>query len=815
MSPLSLLKRAIGFRGMIRRRAGHRLLAGLLGAWLAFPVLAAAAENGAASAPSARSTNAIMPDAPGSPGAAAAPIGSQAQTEHARLTLLAEHASVAPNSSIMLAFSLRSIPHWHTYWKNPGDTGLPTRINWTLPEGVTAGSIIWPTPSRLPTPPLMSFGYEGTAVLLVPLTVADGVRGPLDVHAKVRWLVCAEQCVPENAEVALQLPVQPPTDAGDAVVRAALAAAPVAAAGWQIQAQQNGATLRIDGTVPAGQTVPARLWFFPDQKDVIAPAAAQPFAVDGQHFALTVPLIQPHGSGAGAAAGAVTPVGASAAEAAVASATTLSPPATGPGAMALSQPLAGLLVSDGPPETRRAWTFAAPLAHVDQLTPVVDRAPTPWQADGQPGPAGASGLAALAVALGLAFVGGMLLNLMPCVLPVLSIKVFALLGEAHASRRRLALQGGLFLAGVLVSFWVLAGLLLGLKAAGASVGWGFQLQSPGFVVLLAILFTLLALNFAGLFEIGLGLQARAGDLEQRAGHQGSALFASFSSGVLTTLVATPCTAPFLGAGIGFTLERSAFEALLVFTAMGLGVGLPVTLLALFPAWLTRVPRPGAWMQTLKQLFAFPMLATVAWLCWVLGHQRGVDAIGLLLLGLTLVAMAAWLYGRWQVTMAMGRVGLQPALAVVLLLTGLWIAWPRGEAGALENTAMGRSGEASAPADAPAWLPYSDSRLAELRAQHKTVFVDFTAAWCISCQVNKRTSLHTLAVSGRMKALGVAALEADWSNASPEITAALGRLHRNAVPVYAVYPADGGEPRLLPEVLTPAIVIDALEHAAKT
>ncbi len=584
-------------------------------------------------------------------------VSSSLSTEHASVVLTTTPEKFAIGKDLKAEVTLTSIPGWHTYYKNPGDVGLPTRIKWTLPTGVTAGDIEWPEPTRFTQAKLVSYGYAGKVTLMIPISVASDYKGDVPLHAKVKWLVCAEQCVPEEAELEL-------------LVRSA---------------------------------------------------------------------------------------------------------------------------SDSSSGSLTTW-----------LTALV-----------------------------FAFVGGLLLNLMPCVLPVLSIKVFALLGERDAPRSQLAKHGFTFLFGVLLSFWVLAGILLVLQSAGATIGWGFQLQSPYFVTLLTALFTLLGLNFLGVFELGTSLQGAAGELEQRASRGGSAVLGSFSSGVLTTLVATPCTAPFLGAGIGFTLGQSPLYSMSVFTAMGLGVGLPVTLLALSPGWLRYVPRPGAWMLLLKQLFAFPMFFTVVWLIWVIGHQRGVDAMALDLVGLVFIAISAWLWGRAQHHLAHSLLQRlrQVALALFFLILGFLFAWPSA---LHEQVDLGFTSKSSLPqASNPSgqdlaqvlpsssakvltgvWLPYSEQRLSDARQQGQAVFVDFTAAWCLSCQVNKRTTLHSEAVTELFKKLNVVTLEADWTNADPVITLALSRLHRNAVPVYAVYPANGGEPTLLPEVLTPSIVTDALNQAAQ-
>jgi thiol:disulfide interchange protein DsbD len=394
------------------------------------------------------------------------------------------------------------------------------------------------------------------------------------------------------------------------------------------------------------------------------------------------------------------------------------------------------------------------------------------------------------VALGFAFIGGILLNLMPCVFPVLGIKVMGFVEHAHGEQRSMRLQGWIFSAGVLASFLALAGLMLLLRAGGAQLGWGFQLQSPAVVMLLAALFFVLALNLSGVFEWGAFAQSMTSSVSARGRYADA-----FLAGVLASVVATPCTAPFMGAAVGFTLTQSAANALAVFAMLGVGMALPVLLLAHFPALLRRLPRPGPWMETFKQVLAFPLYATVAWLTWVLGAQSGNDAVLALLAGLVLVAMAAWMYGRFEHSSTPWRA----AVALLLAAAGLAVAWPAPQGAAAASSASARPGEI-------AWQEWSPEKVAQLRAQGKAVFVDFTAAWCVTCQVNKRVALNNDEVVRAFADRDVVALRADWTRHDPRITATLSGMGRNAIPVYALYLPGEPQPRLLPEVLTPGIVL---------
>ncbi len=684
------------------------------------------------------------------------------KTPHVEAELIARHTAIVPGQPIEVALRLKIIEHWHTYWQNPGDSGLPTKLKWTLPSGFTAGAIEWPHPKKLPLGPLMNFGYEGEVLHLVTLTAPTDldVGKPVAFTAKAEWLVCADVCIPEGGIVSLTLPTATAPLVADtrwagafATARAAL---PKVVAGWEASAKIAGEVLEISLAAPAGDTLDANdIAFYPLRDDVIANARKQVSARGSEGLRMTVPMGEPINREL--------------------------------------KTLDGVLVSAngwGKPYAGKAIAISASVTYVAAgslaAMPASASRPIPTKSD-----------MTVWLALAFAFIGGLILNLMPCVFPVLGIKVMGFVQHAQNDRGvnkvMLKKQGFAFFAGVVISFWMLAGLLLALRAAGESIGWGFQLQSPVFVTLLAVLFLLMALNLSGVFEMGLKLQSVAGNAEMRGTR--STLVDAFLSGVLATIVATPCTAPFMGAALGFTLSQPAYVAMLVFTAIAIGMALPVTLLSLAPRWLAYLPKPGAWMQTFKQFMAFPLLATVAWLAWVLGSQTGNDGIAKLLFGLVLIALAAWLYGRWQVA--------KPMLAVVagalVAACGLALAWPSAEAARGSTTA--RSGDA--------WVPYAKQTIADLRAEGKGVFVDFTATWCITCQLNKRVALNQPEVMKRFAEVNIVRMKADWTLQDPVITAALAEFGRNGVPLYVFYPAKG-EPIVLPEVLTTSVV---LEHVS--
>ncbi|MDX2219056.1 MAG: protein-disulfide reductase DsbD family protein [Burkholderiales bacterium] len=708
---------------------------------------------------------------------AAAPSRIFAQpvkTEHVLAELIAEQTSVQPGKPFTVALRIQHAPHWHTYWRNPGDSGLPTKIQWELPAGYTAGPIQWPYPHRLPLGPLTNFGYENELLLLTDITAPANASGNVTLKAKGDWLVCKDICIPEGGSFSLTLPVSAdpgPKSTWASVFKRTRDALPVAPKGWETASTIEGGVAKVTVKPLAGTThQPKGLFFYPYQEGSIENAKPQPVAAKGNGYELSVTLMPPVPPGMKTLPGIL--VSDNGWGLGPAKAITVG---DDPGqSTAIPTAFGGSATTGGGAGTVAATTAAAPAASVPTSTL------TFW------------------AALAFAFIGGLILNLMPCVFPVLGIKVMGFVQNAHEDNAILRKQGLTFLAGVVVSFWVLAGILLALKAGGQALGWGFQLQSPLFVTALAILFTLMALNLFGVFEIGLGLQTAAGNVT------GKGIFGeAFLSGVLATVVATPCTAPFMGAALGFTLSQPAHVAILVFTALALGMAAPVTLLSLFPAGLKWLPKPGAWMATFKQFMAFPLLATVVWLVWVLGSQQGNTGVMQLLCGLVLIGMAAWAYGRW----GMQGSKLATAASVALLAGGIAFAWP----GAPDTTANIRADGTAKPGQLP-WQPWSQDKVAQLRGEGKAVFVDFTATWCITCQVNKRVALHDAAVIKRFADTGVVPLMADWTRQDPAITAALASFGRNAVPLYVMYPPSG-DPVVLPEVLTPSLVLAELGKVA--
>jgi thiol:disulfide interchange protein len=687
--------------------------------------------------------------------AALLPLAASAQgkavavTERTRAELLA-HApdGIAAGKPLWLGVQITHQPGWHTYWKNPGDSGLATQLQWTLPAGLDAGEIAWPAPKKMFVGPLANYGYEGTVLLPVPVTVTQffkpSLLGDAEIRLKASWLVCKQECIPEEASFSLKLPARSTTALHGAVFDAALGAQPRAVL-TSGNSSIPDSTARVDGNAldVTVQGLPAsvrgkKLDFFPETAEVIEPGGAWTQEWSGATWKAKVPL-SPHRS----ASPSVMPV---------------------------------VVTADGAgwrAELKVAGTWpavAAPAAVSPELEAAL-RGNTVT-------PASTSSTSFAAALLG-ALLGGLILNLMPCVFPVLAIKVVGF--TRHAEDRRGHRIGGLaYTAGVVTSFAALGAAMLALRAAGEQLGWGFQLQSPAVVATLAVLFTLIGLNLAGVFEFRSFLPSRLATMEAR-----HPVANAFLTGVLAVAIASPCTAPFMGASLGLAIGLPAAQALIIFVVLGFGMALPYLAASWIPAVAGWLPRPGAWMETFRRLMAFPMFATVAWLVWVLGQQSGIDGAGALLALLIAVSMVAW---------ALTLQGRTRAIVGILALLGLGtVAWSTG-------SAITRSAPVAAATAQGRWQPWSAESVQQLVAGGQPVFVDFTAAWCVTCQYNKRTTLARQDVMADFQARNFALLRADWTRQDPAITRALAELGRNGVPVYVIY-KPGKPPVVLSEILS--------------
>lgn len=658
--------------------------------------------------------------------------------------LLAEPASIAPGEPFTVGIKLSMKEHWHTYWRNPGDSGEPIQVSWKLPRGFVAGEIEWPAPSLIRVGPVASFGYEGEAILLAHITPPRDVKSGTTVSlvADIAYLVCEKICIPGEASVSLSLPVSERSAASpaNAIFDAARSKLPQPSpwrATFSTDTQAITLFLRAQGV--QGDAIRA-VRFFPYDNTLIENAAQQVLRTDAQETRISIERSQI--------------------------------------AKSITQRIDGVLVLD-----EDVGGTTASHAFVIEATPSA-------------GLAAGEGDMTLLYAVVSALIAGVILNLMPCVFPVLSIKILHLTEHRAETPRRVRLHGIAYALGVLACFTVLAGVLHGLRAAGAEIGWGFQLQSPLMVASLAFILFGLGLSLSGTLTIGTSLTRVGGNsLLQQGGLSGS-----FFAGVLATVVATPCTAPFMGASIGFALTQPFVVGLAVFLALGLGLALPFLVLAFVPGLQRLLPRPGRWMEKLKQLLAFPLYATVAWLIWVLSFQVGATGLLAALTGLVVIAFGAWAYNRSQeLSNGLGRAlqGVTAGSAIGAIALAIVIG---------QSSPTATNAEVSANAGSEA---FSDQKLNALLASGEHVFVNMTAAWCITCLVNERTTLSTGAVREAFASKRITYLKGDWTNRNPEITRLLEKFGRSGVPLYVLYRGGDNEPVLLPQILTQSLVLEAI------
>jgi thiol:disulfide interchange protein len=664
--------------------------------------------------------------------------------DHVDAALIAETNALAPGADNWVA--LRMLPDigWHTYWQNPGDSGIPTKLTWNLPAGITAGQIQWPYPQRHSLGELTNYGYDVETLHLVQVHVpADWpLAKPVELKAEAKWLVCADICIPGARQVSLTLPVSktPAPDVAWAEAFAhAHAALPVPRPDWDAQFAVSGGDVSVAVAAPELAGADA-IEMYPLANDLVNHGTAQRLAHDAPDRVRISQHLSAYFTAAPATVDAVYVIKKGAQVHAY---------------QASAKPGVVAVVAEAP----------AP-------APVVIAAPPPAAAPG------------FLLVLLFALLGGLVLNLMPCVFPVLSLKALSVMQSRDGDRAHLR-HALVYTAGVVLSCVIVAATLLALRAAGNALGWGFQLQSPAFVGVLCYLLFALGLSMSGAVQLGASLMG----LGQSA-TAGTGYVSSFATGVLAVVVASPCTAPFMGTALGYALTQPAPVALLVFAMLGLGLALPFLLLGIFPRLAHALPRPGAWMETFRQAMAFPLYLTVAWLLWVLARQTDADGAALAMIGLVLVAFAMWLWNRagW-LALVLRAAALAAALALLF------------------NPALQVHGSATHATSTDGWSPWSEAHVAELRAQRRNIFVDFTADWCLTCKVNERAALSSERVRATLAQKKVELLRADWTRADPAITHVLESFGRSGVPLYLVY-VDGGEAKILPQILTGDIVVDA-------
>lgn len=682
-----------------------------------------------------------------------ASAASSADGTHATLSLIAERGTIKPGETLTIGIKQVMDPHWHTYWINPGDSGTAARVNWTLPDNFKTGDIQWPIPSKLPTGPLMNFGYSGTAILLQDITAPSSIPdGPFTIKADIDILVCNEVCIPESHSVSLTLN----NGAGGhaAEIATARAAMPLEM-GWETTLKSRDgeliATITTDNNDAFSDT--ASIDILPEEWGLIKNTADARASLTNDGLIIHKEL----------------------------------------GERALSDvPLTKLLVIYNDPQGQRRGVRLSALNENASAIPM-----------------GASAAAVLPKidditffqALLLALLGGMILNLMPCVFPILSMKALSLVNMKDKDIDKARKHGLAYTGGVMLSFAVIAAILIALKSAGAEIGWGFQLQNPLMILILSYLLFIIGLNLSGFFEIKGSFTNVGSKLASKGGYSGS-----FFTGILATLVATPCTAPFMGVAMGFALTLAAPLAIGIFLAMGLGLALPYLLLTFVPALRHMLPHPGHWMETFRQFLAFPMFASAAWLVWVLAQQADVMAVFSALLGMIGIAFVIWLY-RVRPTSHKGRIATFILGIATLSFIASTFIFPHPD-----------GMEKDSPAQVLAqqnWEDFTHEKLNALLDDGYPVFINMTAAWCITCKVNEKVALSTDDTRALFADKNIRYLKGDWTNQNPEITKYLAEYGRSGVPIYVYYaPRDeqtGQRPApvVLPQILTPGIVRDTI------
>ncbi|MGP8020069.1 MAG: protein-disulfide reductase DsbD family protein [Limisphaerales bacterium] len=707
--------------------------------------------------------------------------GISVRAAHTQVQLLLSADTARPGDTIWAGVDLKMDPGWHTYWKNPGEAGMATKIQWQLPPGITAGEIQWPLPEKLPPAEVTTYGYNNEVVLLVPLKLAADLKPgmALDLKANVSWLECKEECIPGKATVEATLNVGNETkiSADAATIDLWKSKTPQsgdsqqAHAWWEKPASGDKRSLILEWSAP-GITADTDLFPYANDNFDIQPAT-ESLSLKSGEIRLRKPVQKFSGDWPKEISGVIV--------------------------MDIDGQRQGfeakIPVSDQAPageSISESRAVVAPVSNVSEQNMETGK------------------MAVLPLMLLYAFIGGLILNIMPCVLPVIALKILGFINHAQHEPRRVRALGLIYAAGVLVSFLVLAGVVIGVKAAGRHAGWGMQFGSPVFIVCLTTLITLVALNLFGVFEVTLGGQAlsAAGQLAAKPGAPGA-----FFNGLLATALATPCTAPFLAPALGFAFAQSPTLIVLIFLFVGLGLATPYVVLSWNPVWLKFLPKPGAWMEKFKIAMGFPMLLTAVWLFNLAADDYGTNVLWLGVF-LVLLAFAAWIFGEF---VQRGRTGKGIALVVILLLL------IGGYAFALENQLHWRapiviantSGSTIHSQDGIDWQPWSSAAVAEAQSESHPVLVDFTADWCLTCQVNKKLAIEIPSVRQKLKQINAVALVGDYTHFPDNITAELNRYSRAGVPLVLVYPKDvGAQPIVLPEVLTPGIVLDALDRATR-
>lgn len=700
--------------------------------------------------------------------------GKPVKSNHIEIELISESVSTQPGRSINIGIRMLMDEHWHTYWTNPGgEIGLPTKVSWDLPNGFSVTEIQWPYPHKFVDellegePPLVSYGYEGEILLITTLNVPDNLDAGAEIKlgASISWLACETMCIPGSATIQLSLPILEHTSKIDTrwtkLFSQSLGDVPLNTSDWEIEgilSDNDKITFTLVPPKDIDLYEISDIFFIPFTPKIIIDHAPQTHISESGFHQLSLTV--------------------------------------NPGKITTNDYIEGLLISK---EGWRGTDTEKALKIKTLVKSSLNQKPTDMEISGSDYPAPAN--ISFVFALLSAFAGGLILNLMPCVLPVLSLKVLSFVKKAGGDESKIWKHGIVFTAGVLVSFWLIAGLMIILRHGGRAIGWGYQLQSPTFLVILIVFLFAMSLSLFGVFEIGTGLIGVGSKAANKSGYAGS-----FFIGMIAVFVATPCMAPFMSGAIAYAITQPPVVSASVFTVLGLGLSTPYLLLSCFPSLIKFVPKPGAWMESFKQLMGFPLMATVVWLLWVLGRLCGVNALSHVMLSLVLIGMAAWIFGRWGTPVCPPRTK-QGAYIMVLILvtTGLFYALNDLEPLPADNKGIETKNSTAY------WQPFSTELLINLRTEGKPVFIDFTADWCLTCKANEKFALND-SVLDKFMAKGVTLLKADFTHHSPEIADTLANYGRSGVPLYVFYGQGiDKKPHLLPQLLTERTVLAVLDN----
>ena len=649
-------------------------------------------------------------------------------TGQSSVTLLTESNQVGGEETLLVGLEFNLSPGWHTYWENPGDSGEGASIKWNLPSGFKASTILWPGPKRIPVEPLMTYGYEDKALLLTEIKSPKEFSNPVKISAKINWLTCKDICIPQEGQVDMTL-IKGPKVANQFTSKlkeVALTVPKNFPSPYRVSVINEKIFLQFE---KEGSRNISEAYFFPKEYGLVNYTADQKLERNDNSFSLEL----------------------SSAE-----------------VQLKTNTLKGVLKLkvDG---IKEFYTLDLPLEK-NTNNPLVT--------------------ISLLTAIIFAFLGGIILNAMPCVFPILSIKILSFIEQSQGSKEKLFHHGLVFSAGVLTTFLAVSALLIFLRASGEAIGWGYQLQSPWVVSLLIYLFVVIGIVFMGNIVLG----SSFGNLGTLVQNQKD-LTSSFFTGVLAVIVASPCTAPFMGPALGLALLQPGLKSIVIFLALGIGFSLPYLILSIYPQLLSKLPKPGEWMQTLKQIMAFPMWASALWLAWVLSSQVDMQSVFAVLLGALLIALGLWLMEKTQNSASILR-RLTLIFSLGLMIFSIWLLPITSD-----NNSPSLKNEENA---------FSVQKLNSLRSEQKMVFLNFTADWCITCKVNEAIALNQDKVKKVLDEKNIIYLKADWTRKDPEIASMLASYGRTGVPLYLLFPSQG-DPIILPELLTEDLLLDFLKE----